>query len=257
MPVTVDNPRIQPAGYAFSIWGVDLPVAVRQRGVLACPDATPRPMWDAGAGGLFCPAFSHRGLVDLRSADASGGGHGVIWLNAAGALWALSAAAGTRPGRGTPGPSGSTLAGAHRRRPACALGERAEWGMYRKTAHRRQLGHASARHPPLGPLTLRLRTHPPNPIAVACALVGIVVANGRRRWGLRAESGRRRLLFLAVRQGPRLIPSVVSQVSRGFWGQRPQARSAANPLAAPGPSRRPAATLRASRESLMRILINQ
>lgn len=194
MPVTVDNPPIQPAGYAFSIWGVIYLWLLVSAGFgLFRRDTAPD--WDAGRWGLFASLAIGASWISV-ALIAPVTATVLIWLMLAGALWALL----RQPAR-------------DRAWNAWPIGLYAGWLTAAACVALGSVLMGYGIGSPIAvswvmlllaillsaPLTLRLRT-PTYPIAVAWALVGIVVANGATALGLAAGLGAAALLFLAVRQ---------------------------------------------------------
>jgi len=194
MPVPVENPPIQPAGYAFSIWGLIYLwlLAGAGFGMLRRDTA---PDWDAGRWALVVSLAVGATWLSVASM-APVAATILISVMLAGALMALLRA----PDRDWPWNAwpvglyagwltaascvalGSVLIGHGVASPAAV-----SWSMLVLA-----LLLAVA-------LTLRLRT-PTYPIAVAWALVGIVVTNGASALGIAAGLGALGLLALAVTQ---------------------------------------------------------
>jgi hypothetical protein len=194
MPIPVDDPPLQPAGYAFSIWGAIYLWLLASAGFGLIKRDT-APDWDAGRWALFLSlAIGASWIAVALSAPVMA--TVLIWVMLLGALWALLRAPDRDRGWG-----------------ALPLGLYAGW---LTAASCVALGTVAMGHGLGSPmaiswialllalalavtLTLRLRV-PTYPIAVAWALVGIVVANGLTAFGIAAGLGAAALLGLALRQ---------------------------------------------------------
>jgi len=101
MPVPVENPPVQPAGWAFSIWGLIYLWLLASAGfglVKRDTDAA----WDAGRLGLFVSVAIGASWIAV-ALNAPVMATILIWLMLIGALWALwHAPAGDRPWNGWP-----------------------------------------------------------------------------------------------------------------------------------------------------------
>jgi len=194
LPTPVDDPPIQPAGYAFSIWGVIYLWLLGLAGYgLIRRDTAPD--WDAGRWGLFVSlAIGASWIAVALSAPVMA--TVLIWVMLAGAIWALLRA----PARDlwwNALPLG-LYAGWLTAASCVALGTVAMgYGLGSPVAVSWvlllvALGLSVA-------LSLRLRL-PSYPIAVAWALVGVVVTNGVSVFGIAAGLGAAALLGLALRQ---------------------------------------------------------
>jgi hypothetical protein len=196
LPVPVDQPPIQPAGYAFSIWGVIYLwlLAAAGYGLIKRDTA---PDWDAGRWGLLVSVALGASWIGV-ALTAPVTATLFIWIMLGGALWALlRAPARDRAWNALPlGLYAGWLTAAS----CVALGTVA-------------MGHGLGGETALSwaglalalaiavPLTLRLRV-PTYPIAVAWALIGIVAANATTAPALAgaAAGGAAGLLWLALKQ---------------------------------------------------------
>ena len=194
MPIPVERPPIQPAGYAFSIWGVIYLWLLASAGFGLIRRDTGRD-WDAGRWALFASlAIGASWIAVALSAPVMA--TVLIWLMLAGALLALRhAPGGDRVWFAWPvGLYAGWLTAA-----ACvALGTVA-------------IGHGLGSQMAISwimlvfalllamgfSLRLRIATYP---IAVAWALAGVVAANGASAFGIAAGLGAMTLLALALRQ---------------------------------------------------------
>jgi len=193
MPIPVDQPPIQPAGYAFSIWGVIYLWLLASAGFgLIRRDTAPD--WDAGRWALFASlAIGASWIAVALTAPVMA--TALIWLMLVGAVWALiRTPARDRAWNALPlGLYAGWLTAAS----CVALGTVAMgygWGgqmMLSWIMLLVALALALA-------LTLRLRV-PTYPIAVAWALVGVVAANGLSAFGIAAGLGALVLLAFALR----------------------------------------------------------
>lgn len=194
MPLAVDKPPIQPAGYAFSIWGVIYLWLLASAGFgLIRRDTAPD--WDRARWPLFASLAIGAGWIAV-ALSAPVMATILIWAMLAGAVWALMRAPARDPAWFAL-PVG-LYAGWLTAASCVALGTVAigygwggevalSWIMLLVA-----LGLALA-------LSLRLRVAT-YPIAVAWALVGVVVANGFGPFGIAAGVGALALLALAIRQ---------------------------------------------------------
>ena len=194
MPIAVERPPIQPAGYAFSIWGVIYLWLLVSAGFgLIRRDTAPD--WDAARWPLFASlAIGASWIAVALTAPVMA--TILIWAMLAGALLALLRA--PDRDRGWFALPLGLYAGWLTAASCVALATVAmgygfggqmmvSWIM---------LGVALA----LGvALTLKLRV-PTYPFAVSWALVGVVVANGLSSFGITAGLGALALLGLALRQ---------------------------------------------------------
>jgi hypothetical protein len=196
LPVPVDQPPLQPAGYAFSIWGVIYLWLLASAGFGLIKRDTAAD-WDAGRWALIGSVAVGASWIAIALRDPVVATV-LIWLMLAGALWALMRA----PSRDR---AWNTL----------PLGLYAGW---LTAASCVALGTVAMGHGLAGPvavswaglglalviavpLTLRLRV-PSYPIAVAWALIGVVVANATVLPALAglAALGAAVLLWLALQQ---------------------------------------------------------
>lgn len=194
MPIPVERPPIQPAGYAFSIWGVIYLWLLASAGFgLIRRDTAPD--WDAGRWALFASlAIGASWIAVALTAPVMA--TALIWLMLVGAVWALiRAPARDRAWNALPiGLYAGWLTAAS----CVALGTVA-------------MGHGMGSEMAISwimllvalalalVLALRLRV-PTYPIAVAWALVGVVATNGPSLFGIAAGLGALALLMLAWRQ---------------------------------------------------------
>lgn len=193
MPVAVENPPIQPAGYAFSIWGVIYLWLLAHAGFGLVRRDTARD-WDTGRWGLFLSlavGASWLSVATMAPVTATV----LILVMLVGALWVLLRAPsrdrwwnalplGLYAGWLTAASCvalGSVLIGYGVGSPAAV-----SWAMLALALILSVT------------LAMRLRT-PAYPLAVAWALVGIVVTNGATALGIAAGLGAAALLALAVR----------------------------------------------------------
>jgi hypothetical protein len=194
LPIPVDDPPIQPAGYAFAIWGVIYLWLLGSAGFGLFRRDTARD-WDAGRWGLFVSlAIGASWIAVALTAPVMA--TLLIWVMLAGALWALMRA----PDR-------------DRGWNALPIGLYAGWLTAASCVALGTVAMGYGWGSPLAvswimlvlalvlsvALTLRLRT-PSYPIAVAWALAGIVAANGASVFGIAAGLGAAALLGLALRQ---------------------------------------------------------
>lgn len=194
LPIPVDDPPIQPAGYAFAIWGAIYLWLLASAGFGLIRRDTARD-WDAGRWGLFLSLAVGASWIAV-ALGAPVMATVLIWVMLGGALWALAAA----PVR-------------DRAWNALPLGLYAGW---LTAASCVATGTVLMGYGFGGPvaiswvmlivalalavaLTLRLRT-PTYPLAVGWALVGILAANGATAFGTAAALGAAALFALALRQ---------------------------------------------------------
>ena len=194
MPIPVERPPIQPAGYAFSIWGVIYLWLLASAGYgLLRRDTAPD--WDRARWPLFASLAIGAGWIAV-ALSAPVMATILIWAMLAGAIWSLLRA----PAR-------------DRAWFALPVGLYAGW---LTAASCVALGTVAIGHG-MGPemaiswimllaalllavaLTRALRVVS-YPIAVAWALVGVVAANGASAFGIAAGLGALVLLALALRQ---------------------------------------------------------
>lgn len=194
MPVPVERPPIQPAGYAFSIWGVIYLWLLASAGFgLIRRDTAPD--WDAGRWALFASlAIGASWIAVALTAPIMA--TVLIWLMLAGAVWALLRA--PARDRGWNAQPLGLYAGWLTAASCVALGTVA-------------IGHGLGSEMAISwimllfalllavALTRALRVAS-YPIAVAWALIGVVVANGASAFGIAAGLGALALLALALRQ---------------------------------------------------------
>lgn len=194
MPIPVERPPIQPAGYAFSIWGVIYLwlLALSGYGLIRRDTA---PDWDAGRWALFASlAIGASWIAVALTAPVMA--TALIWLMLVGAVRALIRA--PARDRGWNALPLGLYAGWLTAASCVATGTVVMgygWGsqlMLSWVMLLVALALALA-------LTLRLRV-PTYPIAVAWALVGVVAANGLSPFGFAAGLGALALLTLAWRQ---------------------------------------------------------
>jgi hypothetical protein len=194
MPVPVEKPPIQPAGYAFSIWGAIYLwlLASALYGLIRRDTA---PDWDRARWPLFASLAIGAGWIAVALA-APVMATILIWAMLAGALWTL----GLAPAR-------------DRAWLALPVGLYAGW---LTAASCVALGTVAIGYGLGGEMTISwimlvvalllavtLTRHlhiPSYPIAVAWALVGILAANGPTLFGIAAGAGAAVLLALALRQ---------------------------------------------------------
>jgi hypothetical protein len=194
LPIPVDDPPIQPAGYAFSIWGVIYLWLLGSAGYgLLRRDTAPD--WDRGRWGAFISlAIGASWIAVALSAPVMA--TILIWLMLGGALWALARA--PARDRGWNALPLGLYAGWLTAASCVATGTVVMghgWGSP-ETLSWAMLAVALALSVWL---TLRLRT-PTYPIAVAWALIGILTAHGASAFGLAAGLGALILLALGFRQ---------------------------------------------------------
>jgi hypothetical protein len=196
LPVAVAEPPIQPAGYAFSIWGVIYLWLLASAGFGLVRRDTAAD-WDAGRWALIGSVAIGASWITIALRDPVIATV-LIWLMLAGALWALLRA--PRRDRAWNALPVGLYAGWLTAASCVALGTVA-------------MGHGLAGPVAVSwaglglalviavPLTLRLRV-PTYPIAVAWALVGVVVANATALPALAglAALGAAALLWLALQQ---------------------------------------------------------
>lgn len=194
MPIPVERPPVQPAGYAFSIWGVIYLWLLASAGFgLLRRDTAPD--WDRARWPLFASLAIGAGWIAV-ALNAPVMATILIWAMLAGAIWSLLRA----PAR-------------DRAWFALPVGLYAGW---LTAASCVALGTVAIGHG-LGPemaiswimllialalsilVSLRLKL-PSYPIAVAWALIGILAANGATAFGIAAALGAALLLGLAWRQ---------------------------------------------------------
>ena len=194
MPIAVDDPPIQPEGYAFAIWGVIYVwlLALAGFGLIRRDTATD---WDDGRWPLIASLTIGASWIAVALA-APVTATVLIWAMLGGAVWALARA----PRR-------------DRAWHALPLGLYAGWLTAAScvASGTVAMGYGLGGQVTLSwvmlvvalvlsvTLTLRLRVIT-YPIAVAWALVGITVANGLSVFGLAAGLGALALLALAFRQ---------------------------------------------------------
>ena len=171
LPVPVDDPPIQPAGYAFAIWGVIYLWLLGSAGFGLVKRDTATD-WDAGRWGLFVSlAIGASWIAVALSAPVMA--TLLIWAMLGGAVWALARAP-ARDSAWNAWPLG-LYAGWLTAASCVALATVAMGYGLGGTVLLSWAGLVLALLLAL-PLTLKLRT-PTYPAAVAWALVGIVVAN--------------------------------------------------------------------------------
>lgn len=194
MPIAVDKPPIQPAGYAFSIWGVIYLWLLASAGFgLIRRDTAPD--WDDARWPLFASLAIGAGWIAV-ALSAPVMATILIWAMLAGAVWALMRAP-ARDRAWFAMPVG-LYAGWLTAASCVAFGTVAigyGWGSEMALSWIMllvALGLAVA-------LSLRLRVAT-YPIAVAWALMGVVVANGIGAFGIAAGLGALAMLALALRQ---------------------------------------------------------
>lgn len=194
LPIAVDDPPIQPAGYAFSIWGVIYLWLLGSAGygLLRRDTATD---WDAGRWGAFVSlAIGASWIAVALSAPIMA--TILIWAMLGGALWALDRA--PARDRGWNALPFGLYAGWLTAASCVATGTIAMGHGWGSPATLSWVMLAVA----LGlsvVLTLRLRVIT-YPLAVAWALLGILAANGATAFGIAAALGAAALLALALRQ---------------------------------------------------------
>ncbi|PWK61002.1 tryptophan-rich sensory protein [Roseicyclus mahoneyensis] len=194
LPIPVDDPPIQPAGYAFSIWGVIYLWLLGSAGYGLLRRDTAAD-WDAGRWGAFVSlAIGASWIAVALSAPVMA--TILIWAMLGGALWALlRAPARDRAWNALPlglyagwltaascVATGTVVMGYGWGSPAAV-----SWVMLLIA-----LALAVA-------LTLRLRT-PTYPLAVGWALIGVLATNGATAFGIAAGLGAAAMLALAARQ---------------------------------------------------------
>ena len=194
LPVPVDDPPIQPAGYAFSIWGVIYLWLLASAGFGLIRRDTAAD-WDAGRwGAVVSLAIGASWIAVALTAPVMA--TILIWLMLGGALWALARA--PARDRGWNALPYGLYAGWLTAASCVATGTVAmgygwgspvtlSWVMLAMALVLAIL------------LTLRLAVIT-YPIAVAWALIGVVVANGPTAFGIAAAVGALVLGALAMRQ---------------------------------------------------------
>lgn len=196
LPVPVDDPPIQPEGYAFSIWGVIYLWLLGSAGYGLFKRDTAQD-WDAGRWGLIVSIAIGASWIAIALRDPVIA-TALIWVMLIGALWALVRAP-SRDRAWNALPLG-LYAGWLTAASCVALGTVAMgYGLASPVAIS-WAGLALALAIAL-PLTRRLRV-PTYPIAVGWALVGVVVANAATlpAFAAAAGLGAALLLWLAVTQ---------------------------------------------------------
>ena len=194
LPVPVDAPPIQPAGYAFSIWGVIYLwlLASAGYGLFKRDTATD---WDAGRWGAFVSlAIGASWIAVALTAPVMA--TILIWLMLGGALWALARA--PARDRGWNALPYGLYAGWLTAASCVATGTVVMgygWGSEVAISWVMLLIALALSVI----LTLRLRT-PTYPIAVAWALIGVLAANGATAFGVASALGAAALGAWAVRQ---------------------------------------------------------
>ncbi|MBF9047661.1 hypothetical protein LSUCC0031_11100 [Rhodobacterales bacterium LSUCC0031] len=194
MPIQVDDPPIQPAGYAFAIWGVIYLWLLASAGFgLIRRDTAPD--WDRARWPLFASLAIGAGWIAV-ALSAPVMATILIWAMLIGAVLALLH--GTNQDRAWFALPLGLYAGWLTAASCVALGTVAMgYGLGSQTSLSWIMLLAA-----LGialPLALRLRVAS-YPIAVAWALIGIVAANGFGPFGIAAGLGAAALLTLALRQ---------------------------------------------------------
>lgn len=196
LPVPVDDPPIQPEGYAFSIWGVIYLWLLGSAGYGLFRRDTAQD-WDAGRWGLIVSIAIGASWISIALRDPVIATL-LIWLMLIGALWALVRA--PKRDRAWNALPVGLYAGWLTAASCVALGTVA-------------MGYGLASPPVISwaglalalaialPLTRHLRV-PTYPIAVGWALVGVVVANTATLpvFAAAAGLGAAVLLWLAVTQ---------------------------------------------------------
>ncbi|MCT4684396.1 MAG: tryptophan-rich sensory protein [Roseicyclus sp.] len=196
LPVPVDDPPIQPEGYAFSIWGVIYLWLLGSAGYGLIKRDTAQD-WDAGRWGLIVSIAIGASWIAIALRDPVIA-TALIWVMLIGALWALVRAP-SRDRAWNALPLG-LYAGWLTAASCVALGTVAMGYGLASPAVISWAGLALALAIAL-PLTRRLRVAT-YPIAVGWALVGVVVANAATLpvFAAAAGLGAAMLLWLAVRQ---------------------------------------------------------
>ena len=194
MPIPVEKPPIQPAGYAFSIWGV-IYLWLLASALYGLFRRDTAPDWDRARWPLFASLAIGAGWIAVALA-APVMATILIWAMLAGALWAL----GLAPARDRAWlalPVG-LYAGWLTAASCVALGTVAiGYGLGGEMT----ISWLMLLVALLLAVTLTRRLHIPSyPIAVAWALVGVLAANGPSPFGIAAGAGAAFLLALALRQ---------------------------------------------------------
>lgn len=194
LPIPVDDPPIQPAGWAFSIWGAIYLWLLASTGYGLFKRDTASD-WDRGRWGAFVSlAIGASWIAVALTAPVMA--TILIWVMLGGALWALARA----PSR-------------DRAWNALPLGLYAGWLTAASCVATGTIAMGYGWGSPAAiswvmllialalsvTLTLRLRTAT-YPLAVAWALLGILAANGATAFGLAAAMGAAALGALAFRQ---------------------------------------------------------
>jgi len=194
LPIPVDDPPIQPAGWAFSIWGVIYLWLLASSGYGLIKRDTAAD-WDAGRWSAFVSlAIGASWIAVALTAPVMA--TVLIWAMLGGALWALDRAP-ARDRAWNALPFG-LYAGWLTAASCVATGTIAMgygWGSP-TTISWLMLVIALTLSVVL---TLRLRT-PSYPIAVAWALIGILAANGATPFGIASALGAAAVSALALRQ---------------------------------------------------------
>lgn len=194
MPIPVDDPPIQPAGYAFAIWGAIYLWLLASAGFgLIRRDTTPD--WDRARWPLFASLAIGAGWIAVALA-APVSATILIWAMLIGAVAALLR--GPRADRAWFALPLGLYAGWLTAASCVALGTVAMGYGIGSEAVLSWIMLLAALAIAL-PLALRLRIAS-YPIAVAWALVGIVVANGLEPFGIAAGLGAAALGALGLRQ---------------------------------------------------------
>lgn len=194
LPIRVDNPPIEPAGYAFSIWGAIYLWLLASAGFgLFRRDTAPD--WDRGRwGAVISLAIGASWIAVALAAPVLA--TILIWVMLGGALWALDRAP-SRDRGWNAFPlglyAGWLTAASCVATGTIAMGygwgspEAVSWVMLAIALALAVL------------LTLRLRAST-YPFAVGWALVGVLATNGATAFGLAAALGAAAMLALTVRQ---------------------------------------------------------
>lgn len=196
LPVPVDDPPIQPEGYAFSIWGVIYLWLLGSAGYGLFRRDTAQD-WDAGRWGLIVSIAIGASWISIALRDPVIATL-LIWLMLIGALWALVRA--PKRDRAWNALPVGLYAGWLTAASCVALGTVVMGYGLASPAVISWAGLALALAIAL-PLTRHLRV-PTYPIAVGWALVGVVVANAATLpvFATAAGLGAAVLLWLAVTQ---------------------------------------------------------
>ncbi|MHA7887004.1 hypothetical protein [Roseicyclus sp.] len=196
LPVPVDDPPIQPEGYAFSIWGVIYLWLLGSAGYGLFRRDTAQD-WDAGRWGLIVSIAIGASWISIALRDPVIATL-LIWLMLIGALWALVRA--PKRDRAWNALPVGLYAGWLTAASCVALGTVAMGYGLASPAVISWAGLALALAIAL-PLTRHLRV-PTYPIAVGWALLGVVVANAATLpvFAAAAGLGAAVLLWLAVTQ---------------------------------------------------------